>query len=44
MVDNAGLGPAYAYGSPDIPPYLLYFLLDLCARTYGISSECTRDV
>jgi hypothetical protein len=20
MVDNAGLGPAYAYGSPDIPP------------------------
>ena len=23
MVDNAGLGPAYAYGSPDIPPKML---------------------
>ena len=23
MVDNAGLGPAYAYGSPDIPLRLL---------------------
>ena len=32
MVDNAGLGPAYAYGSPDIPPKIAtYYLLTISA-------------
>ena len=33
MVDNAGLGPAYAYGSPDIPPKRLLPVLQVDVPT-----------